>query len=304
VVAVASEPRASARAAVDCAARMEPKGTNADLHCFRCGYSLGGLNGDALCPECGFAVALSHSPAGRVRSVVPDIATARLRLLGMLACDWSSFLTMMLGLAASIFQIRGPIEPLFFIVAYLVCNLLCALVSLHFAASIRALGVADPSLGRARAVFALVCCLRLLIILVAGAIWMAAENERFRPVVAVVLFTGPVEWTARIWMLRSIRRLDSVDGWAESREGFEAFFLFGFIWCALSGVLLFTPMLNSSGGFVALIWAMCLLVMAVLVLNLTIRTRQFLGRLSASTEVSGTANEEGASRRSTKQDAG
>jgi hypothetical protein len=253
---------------------------NPDERCFRCGYSLAGLHSDAICPECGFAVARSRSPVGRVRSVIPDIARARLRLLGMLVCDWCSFFTMMLGFAASVSQSRGPIEPLFFIAAYLICNLLCALTSLHFAASIRALGLADPSLGRARTVFAWVCFSRALIILVAGAIWIAAENERFRPVVAVVFFTGPVEWAARVWMLRSIRGLDSVQGWAGSREGFEAFFLFGLIWVLLGGLLLFSPMLNSAGGFVSVIWAVSGLVMAVLVLNLTIRTRQFLGRVS------------------------
>lgn len=272
---------------------MDIATSNLDLRCFRCGYSLAGLNDNTLCPECGFALALSQSPAGRVRSVVPSISTARLRLLGMLMLDWCSFLTMMLGIAASALWPHSSSGPSVVIAAYLLCNLLCALVSLHFAASIRALGLADPSLARARAVLAWVCSARILGILTTGTMWISAGYERPWRAVAIVVLTVPLEWMVRVWMLRAIRKLDAEREWQEARQGFEAFFLFGIIWCVLSGVLLFGPITNVSGGFVMLFWVVCGFTMTVLALHLTSQTRRFLGRVSAAAATMGALTQGG-----------
>lgn len=262
---------------------MGEEAVQPDLRCFRCDYSLAGIQADAACPECGFSVALSTSPAGRVCCVVPLISKARNQLLWMFLLDCGAFISLAGSVAALAAEARSRVEPAIPFGSYLFCNLFCAMVSLRFAASVRHDRVARRTVKLGRLALALTCCFRILAIVTVGLLWLYGEPRSVPLAGVVVVLSGPFEWMARVSMLRAVRRLDSEAGWGDSKEGFEAFLVLSIAWAVLGSTLFLSWFARfEPAGFVGFMWALCGLGMAVLVLNLTVRTRQFLRKMGVA----------------------
>lgn len=262
---------------------MGEEAVQPDLRCFRCGYSLAGIHADSVCPECGFSVTLSTSPAGRVCSVVPVIATARNQLLWMFLLDCGAFISLAGTVAAFAAEARSPAPPTIPFGAYLFCNLLCAMVSLRFAASLRSDRVVRRSFKLGRIALALTCWFRVLAIVSVALLWFNGQTGSFPIFGVLIVLSGPFEWMTRVGMLRAIRRLDSEAGWGGSKEGFEAFLVLSIAWTVLGGTWLLSWFVRfESPGIFGALWMLCGLVMAILALNLTVRTRQFLRKMGAA----------------------
>ena len=252
-----------------------------EIACFRCGYSLAGLSDDIVCPECEFPVGLSRSPSGRVRAVLPSISAAAKRLLWMVLLDIGAIGSMLYCLAVFLPTLEPRPQVMAAFGGYVACNVLGGLISMRFASSVRAISLVSASLKRARIALALMCWIRALLMFIAALSWIAGVQYLLPIGIAAIVFSGMFEWMARVALLRAIRRLDTDAGWAQSKEGFEAFLVLSVVWVVMDGILATSMFVRTEAAwFVSVLWAMSGVAMIVLAINLTVRTRQFLLRMS------------------------
>lgn len=252
-----------------------------ELGCFRCGYSLAGLGDDTVCPECEFPVGLSRSPSGRVRAVLPSISAARNRLLWMVLLDIGAIGALLYCLAVFLPTLEPRPQVMAAFGGYVACNVLGGLIAMRFASSVRAFSLVSASLKRARIALALMCWIRALLMFIAALSWIAGVQYLPPIGIAAIVFSGMFEWMARVALLRAIRRLDTDAGWEQSKEGFEAFLVLSVVWVVMGGILATATFVRiEAAGFVSVLWAMSGVAMIVLAINLTVRTRQFLQRMS------------------------
>ncbi|HEX8877295.1 MAG TPA: hypothetical protein VF777_11130 [Phycisphaerales bacterium] len=251
---------------------------NPDVRCFRCGYSLAGLNGDALCPECAFSVAASRDPIGMLQRTLRSVGLKRARLrnvlyvdIPVLVCAGAVLLSVLAGPSLVLAVLSGSV--------FLLASFVSSIAAVLLASDTGSGSLRPVRIERAATTLQAVAALRLVLLgvavvssyLLVGKVGVAAG--------VLWLALATVELVLRVWWISAVVDHDTVANQQRSAGLFSVAWVFGGVSCTIAIVWMTIALLGvgrSLGDLLALGWLLSYAALLMITMELTDVGRTFL----------------------------